>query len=178
MALRWSALVHTGNVDLRFHSQTLESSQPAASTGPLGCHCSHWTSPPASSDVINSQSFHASGEPGAGSGLPGLRLVTRRHTRTRPSMPPVATYSPSVLNAAATTESVWPVSGIGGKVARVNSPALWGSGEKRKPMSSCPPDTAMGGLGNDGWRARAKMEDPGLWRTKTRQQGVFTGQMY
>lgn len=91
--------------------------------------------------------------------------MTLRQTLTFPSMPPVATISPSTLKAQVTTESVCPVSLTGSKVVLLigyleeEGSGKGESGEKMKARSSSPPEMARGGLGKEGCRATWKMED-------------------
>jgi hypothetical protein len=102
------------------------------------------TSSPVSQLVKNSQFFQASTDEAF-----ALASFVRLHTLTFPSIPPVATNSPSAENPEATTESVCPVSRMGSKVELSMALEVEGvRGEKMKPRSSSPPEMARGGLGN------------------------------
>jgi hypothetical protein len=91
--------------------------------------------------------------------------LTRRQTLTLPSIPPVATISPSELKAQVMTESVCPVSLTGSKVVLLmgyfedEGSGKGESGEKMKARSSSPPEIARGGLGKEGCRVTWKIED-------------------
>lgn len=108
----------------------------------------------------------------------GALPATRLHTRTRPSIPPVATISPSKLQPAATTESVCPVSLVAGNESVLHGyntpegPSTGGMGQKMNARSSSPPEIASGGLGKAGWSESVKMDCCGSCRAVRRQRGT------